>query len=114
MARRRYQTFVYQGMNANTFTGEIKNGVIFGSKAFVQAHGLDNEKARLLGEVPRVQRFAGRPEFAAIFTEPVLCLKAERNRLIRIACDEYGYTLSEVAQHLGLHYSTVSKVLKSD
>jgi putative transposase len=113
-ARRRYQTFVYQGMNANTFTGEIKNSVIFGSKAFVQAHGLDNKKARLLGEVPRVQRFAGRPEFAAIFTEPVLCLKAERNRLIRIACEEYGYTLSEVAQHLGLHYSTVSKVLKSD
>ena len=112
-ARRRYQVFVRQGMNENTLTGEINNSVIFGSEAFVQMHGLDNEKTRLLGEVPRVQRFAGRPEFAAIFTEPVLSLKAERNRWIRIACEDYGYTMTEVARHLGLHYSTVSKVLKS-
>lgn len=111
-ARHRYRAFVRQGVNEESLTGEIKNGVIFGSEAFVQAHGLDNEKTRLLGEVPRVQRFAGRPDIAAIFMEPGLSLKTERNRLIRIACEEYGYTMTEVARHLGLHYSTVSKVLK--
>lgn len=112
-ARRRYRTFVRQGVNEKSLTDEIKNGVIFGSEAFVQAHGLDNEKTRLLGEVPRVQRFAGRPDISVIFTEPGLSLKTERNRLIRIACEEYGYTMAEVARHLGLHYSTVSKVLRS-
>jgi len=111
-ARRRYQAFARQGVNENTLTGEIKNGVILGSEAFVQMHGLDNEKTRLLGEVPRVQRFAGRPDFSAIFTEPGLNLKTERNRMIRIACEAYGYTMTEVARHLGLHYSTVRKVLK--
>jgi len=112
-ARRRYRTFVCRGMNGNTLNDEIKNSVIFGSEAFVLAHGLDNEKTRLLGEVPRVQRFAGRPAMATIFTESGLSLKIERNRLIRIACEEYGYSMTEVARHLGLHYSTVSKVLKS-
>ena len=112
-ARRRYRAFVRQGVNEKPLTDEIKNGAIFGSEAFVQAHGLDNEKTRSLCEVPRVQRFAGRPDIAAIFTEPGLNLKTERNRLIRIACDEYGYSMSEVARHLGLHYSTVSKLLKS-
>ena len=58
---------------------------------------------QLNGEVPRVQRFAGRPG---------LSLKTERNRIVRIACEEHGYTMTEVARHLGLHYSTVSKVLK--
>ena len=111
-ARRRYQVFVHQGMNGNTLAGEIKSGVIFGSAAFVQMHGFDNKKTRLLDEVPRVQRFAGRPDFSAIFTEPVLSLKTERDRMIRVACEEYGYTMTEVARHLGLHYSTVSKVLK--
>ena len=111
-ARRRYQVFVRQGMNENTLTGKINNSVIFGSEAFVQTHGLDNEKTRLLGEVPRVQRFAGRPDRSALFTEPGLSLKTERNRMIRIACEEYGYTMTEVARHLGLHYSTVSKLLK--
>jgi putative transposase len=114
MARRHYQVFVRQGMNQNTLTDEIKKTVIFGSAAFVQRHGLDNEKSRLLGEVPRVQRFAGRPDFADIFTEPGLSLKTERNRMIRLACEEYGYTMTEVAGYLGLHYSTVSKVLKPD
>ncbi len=111
-ARHLYQVFVRQGMNENTLTGEMENAVIFCSEAFVQTHGLDNEKTRLLDEVPRVQRFAGRPDFSAIFTEPKLSLKTERNRMIRIACEEYGYTMTEVARHLGLHYSTVSKVLK--
>jgi REP element-mobilizing transposase RayT len=111
-ARRRYRVFVRQGMNENTLTGEIKNGVILGSEAFIQTHGLDNKKTRLLSEVPRVQRFAGRPDLSALFTEPGLNLKTERDRLIRIACEEYGYTMTEVARHLGLHYSTVSKILK--
>ena len=111
-AMRRYLMFVRQGMNENTLTGKIKNGVIFGSEAFVQTHGLDNEKTRLLVEVPRVQRFAGRPDFSALFTEPGLSLKTERNRMIRIACEEYGYTMTEVARHPGLHYSTVSTVQK--
>jgi len=110
--RRRYRAFVRQGVNEKSSIGDIKNDAIFGSEAFVQANGLDNGKARLLGEVPRVQRFAGRPELAAIFTEHGLTLKTERNRLIRIACEEYGYTMTAVARHLGLHYSTVSKVLK--
>jgi len=34
--------------------------------------------------------------------------------VIRIACEQYGYSMAEVARHLGLHYSTVSKVLKPD
>ena len=53
-------------------------------------------------------------DFSAIFTEPELSLKTERNRMIRIACEEYGYTMTEVARHPGLHYSTVSKVLKPE
>ena len=113
LARRQYRAFVDQGVNENSLTGDIKNDAIVGSEAFVRAYGLYNDNTRLLGEVPRVQRFAGRPDIAAIFTEPGISIKTERNRLIRIACEEYGYTMTEVARHLGLHYSTVSKVLKS-
>ncbi len=113
LARRRYRVFVHQGVNDNTLTDGIENDVIVGSEAFIQAHAVDNENTRLLGEVPRVQRFAGRPDIAAILAELDISLKSERNRMIRIACEEYGYTMTEVARHLGLHYSTVSKVLKS-
>jgi len=38
--------------------------------------------------------------------------KKERNALIRNACIDYGSRLKQVSDHLGLHYTTVSKVLK--
>jgi putative transposase len=113
LATRRYRAFVHQGMNGGSVSDAIEKEAIFGSEAFVKAYGLDNESARCLGEVPRARRFAGRPHIAAIFAELDISLKTERNCMIRIACEHYGYTMTEVAQHLGLHYSTVSKVLKS-
>lgn len=112
IARSRYRAFVHRGINEDVLD-EINNGLAVGSEAFVREHVLDNENMRSVSEAPRIQRFAGRPDIATIFTEPGLSLKTERNRLIRIACEEYGYTMIEVARHLGLHYSTVSKALKS-
>jgi uncharacterized protein YerC len=38
-------------------------------------------------------------------------LKAERNRLIRLTHGKHGYTLKEISQVLGIHYTTVSKVI---
>jgi hypothetical protein len=32
---------------------------------------------------------------------------------MRLAHLEYGYTLAEIGQHLGLHYTTVSKVVSA-
>jgi hypothetical protein len=41
-----------------------------------------------------------RPEFVAILTDQALSLKAERNRLIRIAFEDYGHTMDWVVRHL--------------
>jgi predicted transcriptional regulator len=38
--------------------------------------------------------------------------KAERNTAITRAHPEYGYTLSEIAQQVGLHYTTISKIVE--
>lgn len=37
--------------------------------------------------------------------------KRERNRLIRLAHRQHGYTLKEIAEALGLHYTTISKAI---
>jgi hypothetical protein len=36
--------------------------------------------------------------------------KASRDRAIREAVLDYGYTLAAVAHHVGLHYATISKI----
>jgi plasmid maintenance system antidote protein VapI len=38
--------------------------------------------------------------------------REERNEAILSAHLEYGYSLSEIARHLGLHYTTISKIVK--
>jgi transposase len=35
----------------------------------------------------------------------------ERNRLIAEAVEKHGYRQGEVAGHIGIHYSTVSKIM---
>lgn len=38
--------------------------------------------------------------------------KARRDRMIGTAIKEHGYTQMEVARHLKLHYSTISRLMK--
>ena len=38
--------------------------------------------------------------------------KQERNVLIRKAHLDYGYTLTEIGKHVGLHYTTISSIIK--
>ena len=67
----------------------------------------DKEK---LEEIRKSHLFAERPRLEDIFRvgEP----KLKRNKKIREAVVRYGYTLKEIARHLGLHASKLSKVLK--
>ncbi|MEA3469945.1 MAG: addiction module toxin RelE, partial [Thermodesulfobacteriota bacterium] len=60
---------------------------------------------------PRTQRFPGRPALDKLFAKHERGAKAARNRLIKIAHLRYGYTLKEIADELGLHYTTISKAL---
>jgi hypothetical protein len=71
------------------------------AKRFVKVYGVDNESARCLGETPRVQQFAVRAHIAVIFAGLDISLKTERHRMIEIACEHDGYTMTEVAQHPG-------------
>jgi DNA-binding NarL/FixJ family response regulator len=62
-------------------------------------------------EIPRSQRYAGRPELEAIITDESRTDRAQRDKGITEAV-RYGYTLKEIAAHLGVHYATVSRALK--
>ena len=61
-------------------------------------------------EIPRIQRFADRPALEEILqgTEG----RAQRDAAILKACHVYGYTQAHVAAATGLHYSTVSKIIR--
>jgi hypothetical protein len=66
----------------------------------------DKEKIK---EIPRHQRYMGRPSLSDLFKQGKT--KDERNGKIRAAHLKLGYTLKEIADCLGIHYTTVSKAL---
>ena len=49
----------------------------------------------------------------ALFKNVAAGSRMERNGLIKKAHVDYSYTLMEIGDHLGLHYTTVSKVVNS-
>jgi len=97
-----YREFVKEGLDARPWD-DIRGQIYLGSEEFIAKHaGADGAE---LAEVPRAQRQTIRPALAQI-------LKKNGERSIKRAYEEYGYRLKEIAQHLGVHYSTVSRRLK--
>jgi REP-associated tyrosine transposase len=62
-------------------------------------------------EIPRRQRLIGRPGLKDLF-EGDGQLRTKRDRMILKVVHEYGYSQVEVARHLRLHYSTLSRIVK--
>ena len=58
-----------------------------------------------------MQRYPARPPLNELFT--AYDNKAERDRRVIEAHVAHGYLLREIAEHLGIHYTTVSKIIKN-
>jgi len=72
------------------------------------------EGARDLKEIPRSQRLLHRPSLRKMFTKAVQDDKVLRDEAIRKSYLDYGYSMAIIARHAGVHYSTVSKVIKGE
>lgn len=114
-ARRRYRQFVKEGMGLQESPWEKLCGqVILGTETFVEQVRERFSGKEEIREIPRQQRHAGRPSLAALIPPGSRLPKPERNRLIRIAHGQHGYSLSEIARALDIHYTTVSKVINEN
>lgn len=113
-SRRRYRQFVKAGVdNIESPWEKLSGQIILGTEAFVQrAKELLSGRADI-PEIPRKQRHVGRPSLDELFPPGTVTQKQVRNRLIRLAHGKHGYTLKAISQALGLHYTTISKVINS-
>ena len=65
-----------------------------------------------LREIPRSQRFASRPTLEELLPPREKITKRERNAALKKAHLEHGYSFAEIAAHVGLHYATVSRIVR--
>ncbi|BCR05533.1 hypothetical protein DESUT3_26020 [Desulfuromonas versatilis] len=105
----RFQSFVRDGMKAGSPFEKVRGQVALGSESFFEMLQPFLEDKSEIGEIPRFQRVAGRPELDEFFS--AVQGRDERNGKIVEAVEKWGYSQKEVADRLGLHYSAVSRII---
>jgi REP element-mobilizing transposase RayT len=106
-ARKRYREFVEAGIGEHLWD-KVKGQSILGEEDFITSLIGYVKGQRDIKEIPKEQRFVHRPALEEVFRQSVV---KERNRKIRQAVEEHGYSHREVAAHLGIHYTTVSRII---
>jgi putative transposase len=102
-AQKKYRAYVAEGIGTPSPWEQLQGQIYLGSKDFVSKHQPD----RLIREVPRRQTQARRPELKGL-----LGGKQNLDSAILEAYSRYGYRMAEIAEHLDVHYSTVSRHLR--
>jgi putative transposase len=111
-AQRQYRKFVKEGTNRKSPWGELIGQILLGGDSFVEKFKDFLRDKEAIKEIPRQQRYAGRLKLKEIFKGKNSGGKKGRNQGIYDAHMNYGYTLKEIADYLGIHYTSVSKVIK--
>jgi putative transposase len=110
IAEGRYRDFVQDGIDSPSIWEELKAQSLLGVEGFADSlRHLVTEKQQIR-EIPKGQRFAGRPALRKLFSHKSLS-KQSRDQLITKAVTQYGYSQTELASFLDLHYSTISRIL---
>lgn len=112
-ARQRYGEFVAQGAGKSSPWSEVIGQVLLGKETFAEKMQPILKGKEKLKEIPRSQRLLHRPSLNKLFTMAVRSDKVARDEAIHQA-HRYAYSMAAIAQHAGIHYSTVSKVIKGE
>jgi putative transposase len=110
IAQEKYCEFVQAGISGTSIWDDLEAQSLLGVEGFSEGlRPLVTEKQQIR-EIPKGQRFVGRPTMQKLFSQKSRG-KTSRNRVIAKAVTEFGYSQMELATFLGLHYSTISRIL---
>ena len=111
-AQQLYREFVDKDEQPSPWS-KLTGQIYLGSDTFIQQvknQTITNVDSK---EIPLLHRHAGRPGLADLLTQNTEQSKEQRNKLIYKAHVDYGYKLKQIADILGIHYTTVSKAVKN-
>lgn len=112
-AQEAYRRFVRAGTEAPSPWDSLRGQVLLGGEAFVERLAPLLAEAAARPEVPKRQRRLARPTLAKLLSGAAAAPRDVRNRQIAVAYLDHGYTLADIAGHLGLHYTTISKIVRA-
>jgi putative transposase len=102
-AQKAYREFVSQGRGVAVWEN-LRGQIYLGGDAFIEEHAAELAPVR---EIPKGQLAVLRPPLAALVDDP------NNAAAIARAYIEHRYTQQEIADHLGVHSSTISRRVRS-
>jgi REP element-mobilizing transposase RayT len=114
VAMEKYRKFVMEGIDKESPWETLKGQIFWGTKGFIESLSGLLEKKRRIKEVPRVQRYVARSPLGELFKGKKERKRKAEDKAIYAAYVRYGYTMKEIAEHLGFHYATISRAIKRE
>ena len=112
-AEQEYRQFVSWGIGKPTIWTEVKGQTLLGEEGFVDQLVDYLKKHKDVPEIPRSQRYADRPSLHKLFREKTLGNMTKRNKAISEAIEKHGYRQREVADHLGMYFTSISRIVNA-
>lgn len=112
-AEQKYRDFVNEVMDRESIWKKVKAQSIFGGENFQEDLADYIKGHKNIVDIPRSQRYLNKPNLETIFTNDVLHDILKRDEKIAEAIQQYGYLQKEVADYLGMHFSSISRIMKN-
>ena len=103
----KYVAFVHEGATLPSVWSQLQGQIYLGSEAFIEKMQKLVDKKPSLTEIPRAQRRA----LARALTD--FAGGHERNEAIALAYLSGQHTMAAIAEHFGIHYTSVSRLVKT-
>jgi transcriptional regulator with XRE-family HTH domain len=109
---RAYRQFVREGISAGTIWENVRVQSILGGEDFIE--GLEEylRGNKNIPEIAKSQRYMNRPTLQKLFNGEVIRDKRKRDKKIVEAVEDFGYSQKEVADNLGMHFSSISRIMR--
>jgi len=111
-AEQEYRQFVHWGIGQKTIWTEVRGQSLLGEDTFMDKLSNRLKKHKDIPEIPRSQRYATRPLLTVLLPEGIVKDQKRLGRRLSEAVERHGYRQSELALHIGVHYSTISRWLR--
>jgi hypothetical protein len=108
-----YRRFVRDGIGGVSIWKSVRAQSVFGEDDFIESLSDYVRGKKQIPEIAKSQRFMNKPPLRDIFRPEVLRDKRKRDKGIGEAVFEHGYTQRKIADHLRIHFTSVSRILRA-
>ena len=109
-AEKAYRRFVKDGIDKESILRDVKGQIILGEAKFTENFTEYIKGRGDITEIPKSQRYVNRPSLEEIF-DRTREDKQNRNKRIIEAVERHGYSQKEISGYLGLHYTSISRIV---